>query len=139
MSTKPAVRLLLGFTVAMAIGTAMAWHVRGGTPSASTQPAQSAPHTVRVERTLVLVAEPVVERPVVEGPVVERRVIERPVVERPVVEGPVVERPVRSERADIRARSGTAPVSRARRVLFGSGRYRPEPFPRGALLESPPR
>jgi hypothetical protein len=116
MSTKPALRLLLGFTVAMAIGTAMAWHVRGETPAASTQPAQSAPHTVRVERTLVRVAEPVVERPVVERRVVERR--------------------VRSERADISARSGTAPVSRARRVLFGSGRYRPEPFPRGTLLES---
>jgi hypothetical protein len=101
MSTKPALRLLLGFTVAMAIGTAMAWHVRGETPAASTQPAQSAPHTVRVERTLVRVAEPVVERPVVERRVVERRV-----------------------------------VSRARRVLFGSGRYRPEPFPRGTLLES---
>jgi hypothetical protein len=66
-------------------------------------------------------------------------VVERRPVERRAVERRVVERRVRSERPDIQAQAGTAPVSRARRVLFGSGRYRPEPFPRGTLLESPAR
>jgi hypothetical protein len=50
------------------------------------------------------------------------------------VERTLVERPARVRRARAKAQRETAsqPVatSRARRVLFGSGRYRPEPFPR---------
>jgi hypothetical protein len=104
MNTKQRLYLILGVGVAgaAAIGAAVSWSPAVAQTAAT--PQQSAGATVRVERTLVV----------------------------PTVE--IVERPARVRRARAKAQRETAsqPVatSRARRVLFGSGRYRPEPFPR---------
>ena len=109
---------IVGMTMAMAmaIGTAaLAWRARAAPPgpaARSVQEAASPVPSVRVERTLVLAAEEAVERP------------------------------VRTGRARTRPQRGTVappPMSRARRILFGSGRHRPEPFPRVSEEDSPPR
>ena len=104
MSTKQRLYLILGVAGAVAIGTALSWRPRPARPADAPQQAASSVLPVTVERTLVSAA----------------------------VE--VVERPARGNRARVKPRREAPPaaISRARRVLFGSGRYRPEPFPRVA-------
>ena len=116
MRAKRRTWAIVGVTIAMAIGTAaLAWRARAAPPAQPPGPVQGAASpvpSVRVERTLVVAAEEVVERP------------------------------VRTGRARARPQRGTAappPMSRARRVLFGSGRHRPEPFPRVSEEDSAPR
>ena len=110
--------LILGMSSTIAIGVAMwAWGARAATPTAAAQPVRHAASPVhpvrvapvRVERTLVLTTEEVIERP------------------------------VRGDRARVRARSDAPLMARAKRMLFGSGRFRPEPFPRTERQESPAR
>ena len=116
MRVKRRIWAIVGVTMAMAIGTAaLAWRARAAPPgpaARSLQEAASSVPSVRVERTLVVAAEEVVERP------------------------------VRTGRARALPQRGTVappPMSRARRVLFGSGRHRPEPFPRVSEADSTPR
>jgi hypothetical protein len=111
---------IVGLTVATAIGTAaFAWRPRAAPPAPAA--AGSLP-PVRVERTLVLAEEEVVERPVR-----TLRAQARP--------GPGTGAPPVMSRA-----TRIPPVtSRARRILFGSGRHRPEPFPRVSEADSGPR
>ncbi len=114
MRSRLRLYLVLGVTFAMAIGTAvLTGRVRSDTPAGAgaAQPEQPAAgpgdpihpvDRIQIERTLVRATEEVVERP------------------------------VRRDRAQVRPRrEAVAPphMSRTRRVLFGSGRYRPEPFP----------
>jgi hypothetical protein len=107
-------------TATIAIGVAIwAWGARAGisteAAAASAEAAQPVPQpakpvaSVHVERTLVRVTDEVVERP------------------------------ARAQRARVRPRSEVPLIARARRVLFGSGRYRPEPFPRAERQDSPAR
>jgi hypothetical protein len=127
MTTKRRISLVIGMTSTIAIGvTVWALGPRGSmtteaagtsTEAAATSAEAAQPvrqpaspiHPVQVERTLVLVTEEVVERP------------------------------VRAARPRVRSRSETPLIARAKRVLFGSGRYRPEPFPRAERQESPAR
>ena len=107
MRAKRRMWAIVGVTMAMAIGdggVGVAGASRTAGPSRPVPARAASPvPSVRVERTLVVAAEEVVERP------------------------------VRAGRARARPQRGTAApplMSRARRVLFGSGRHRPEPFPR---------
>ena len=116
MRVKRRIWAIVGVAMAMAIVTAaLAWRARAAPPgpaARSLQEAASSGPSVRVERTLVLASEEVVERP------------------------------DRAGRARARPPRGTAApplMSRARRVLFGSGRHRPEPFPRVSEEDSSPR
>jgi hypothetical protein len=116
MSSKLRIYLILGVTFAMAIAAAiLPWRAPGATPGGGAPSAQQAPRPIdriHVERTLVRATEEVVERP------------------------------VRTDRAPVRPRrEAAAPplMSRAKRVLFGSGRHRPEPFPRASLQEASAR
>ena len=116
MSSMRKTCLILGMSSTIGIAVAMwAWGARAATPTAAAQPVRHAARPVhpvqpvRVERTLVLTTEEVIERP------------------------------VRANRARVRARSEAPLMARAKRVLFGSGRFRPEPFPRTERQESPAR
>jgi hypothetical protein len=104
MNTKQRLYLILGVGVAgaAAIGALVSWSP--AVAQTAETPQQSAGAAVRVERTFVVPTVEVGERPA--------RVLRGRVKPRPETAG----RPVAT--------------SRARRVLFGSGRYRPEPFPR---------
>jgi hypothetical protein len=121
MRTRRRIYLILAVTSAMAfVAIASPWRVRDEAPAAAA-PAQPAPRPsdrIHVERTLVRATEEVVEPP------------------------------VRTERAHVQPRREAEPeaeagppplISRARRVIFGSGRHRPEPFPRAGVLEAPAR
>ena len=116
MRAKRRMWAIVGVTIAMAIGTAaLAWRARAAlpTPAArSLQGAASPVPSVRVERTLVVAAEEVIERPVHAG---------------------------RARARPQRVTAAPPQMSRARRVLFGSGRHRPEPFPRVSEEDSTPR
>lgn len=118
MRTRRRIYVILAVTSAMAFVAAVSpWRVRDAAPAAAAQSAQPAPRPsdrIHVERTLVRATEEVVEPP------------------------------VRTERAHVQPRREAEAVpppliSRARRVIFGSGRHRPEPFPRAGLLEAPAR
>jgi hypothetical protein len=120
MTTIRRVGLVLGMTSTIAIGMAMwAWGERAATQAKAAAASAAAPQPVQrpanpvtpvhVERTLVRVTHEVVERP------------------------------VRAERARVQPRSEIRLVARARRMLFGSGRYRPEPFPRAERQDLPAR
>ena len=117
MRTRLRISLILGVTFAMAlVAAASPWRALDAAPAAA-RSAQAAPRPsdrIHVERTLVRATEEVVERT------------------------------VRTERAHVQPRREAVPpplplISRARRVIFGSGRHRPEPFPRASLLEAPVR
>jgi hypothetical protein len=118
MRTRQRIYVIFAVTSAMAFVAAVSpWQVRDASPAAAAQPAPPAPRPgdrIHVERTLVQAMEEVVEPPV-------RR--ERPRVQ-PRRDAEAVPPPL---------------TSRARRVIFGSGRHRPEPFPRAGLLEAPAR
>ena len=122
MRSRLRLYLVLGVTFAMAIGTAvLTGRPRSDVPAGAgaAQPEQPAPRPgdrvhpidrIDIERTLVRATEE-------------------------------VERPVRTDRAPVRPpRGAVAPplMSRTRRVIFGNGRYRPEPFPH-LSLEAPER
>ena len=115
MRTRLRISLILGVTFAVAlVAAASPWRVRGAAPAAarSAQPAPRPSDRIHVERTLVRATEEVVERT------------------------------VRTERAHVQPSREAVPpplISRARRAIFGSGRHRPEPFPRASLLEAPVR
>jgi hypothetical protein len=117
MRTRRRIYLILAVTSAMAfVAAGSPWRVQDAARAAAA-PAQAAPRPsdrIHVERTLVRATEEVVEPR------------------------------VRTERAHVQprreAKAGPPPlISRARRVIFGSGRHRPEPFPRAGLLEAPAR
>jgi hypothetical protein len=123
MRSRQRIYLVLGVTLAAAAGTAMLpWRTPGNTSAAAAPAPPTAPRVIddriHVERTLVQATDLLVERRV------------------------PVERPVRSDRALVRPRrEAAAPpaMSRVRRVLFGSGRHRPEPFPRASLQNASAR
>jgi hypothetical protein len=123
MTTKWRICLIVGVTAAVAVGTGMLTRGTAGTapdtstrsappPAPSPQPVARSGDSIRVDRKLVRTTEEVIERP-------------RP-----------------RDRVQSRPTSTAAPppqVSRVRRVLFGSGRYRPAPFPRVSQEDSSPR
>ena len=117
MRSRQRIYLLLGVTLAAAAGTAMLpWRAPGETSAAAAPSPPPAPRVVddriHIERTLVQATDLVVERR------------------------------VRSDRALVRPRREVAAppaMSRLRRVLFGSGRHRPEPFPRASLQNTSAR
>jgi hypothetical protein len=95
----------------------------GGTPQAKAPEASPAP-----DRTVVRVEHELVPVTVIEEKVVDETIREESATQRLAVQRPAVPRP----RAV--ARKHTRPdgfASRARHLLAGDGRHRPEPFPRG--------
>jgi hypothetical protein len=123
MKTKWRICLIVGVTGAVAVGTGMLTRGTAGTPpdasTRSAQPAAPSPQpvarsgdSIRVDRTLVRTTEEVIERP---------RQRDR-----------VQSRPPSTA-------ASPSQISRVRRVLFGSGRHRPAPFPRVSQEDSSPR
>ncbi len=128
MRSRPRIYLILGVTFATAIGTAvLTGRGRSDTPAGAAPPEQPAPRPGdRVH------------------PIESIHSIDRIHIERTLVRATeqVVERPVRTARAPVRlSPEPVAPplISRTRRVLFGSGRYRPQPFPHVTLEDAPER
>jgi hypothetical protein len=102
-------------------------------PAVADSPRPEAPaRSHHPDRTVVRVEHELVPATVVQEAVVQETVVAEAVVQGTVVAEAVEKKPagLRVRRLDYRNTRPDGFASRARQLLIGDGRYRPEPFPR---------